>query len=227
MKKCFIAVLLIVLTVCSVGYADIDKDILFNGIPWGIGGQELLDSMAEKGLKAGIVDESSMPIWTYDFRNEWQYNVSDTGYYIGYYYYDDHNTKIGGYDLDTILQYAYYDVVDGKLNKPNCHYYKTEISFDIDYELVDRSYEDLKGKLSNLYGEGTETQVYLVDTDYTYTVWKGTNNTAVCLYKSHGEETQFLHLMYGITDIENTLNTVREAYVNSVPPADENDYNGL
>ena len=227
-KIVFLTVSLILLS-CTLSYAnaDVEKDIVFNGIPWGINGSDLLEQMEKKGFRAGTVDESSMPIWTLDFRNDWQYNVKDTGYYIGYYFRDDHNTKIGGYELDNILQYAYYDTSDGKLNKPNCHYYKTEISFDVDTELVGRAYDDLKGKMTTLYGTGEEATSFILDTNYRYIIWKGTNNTAACLYMSEGKENNYLHLMYGITNCEETLNHVREVVVNSIPLSDPDDYNGL
>ena len=224
----FLAIALAVFLILSTSaIADVDKEITFNGIPWGIGGQELIDTMSQKGFRAQRAEESSMPIWTYDFREDWKYNVADTGYYIGYYYYNDNKTKIAGYELNNIMQYAYYDIKDNKLNKPNCHYYKTEIWFDIKNELVERAYEDLKNKLTNLYGNGTESKVYLIDTDYIYTVWKGINNTAVCLYMSEDKDNNFLNLMYGITNCEETLKFVREIYINSIAPADENDYSGL
>ena len=227
MKKLIIIVLVMSMLHGTLAIADTEEEILFNGIPWGIDGRELLEKMSEKGFIAQQADETSLPIWTYDFRNDWQYNIDNAGYYIGYYYWDEHKTKIGGYDISNILLYAYYDIVDGKLDKSIGHYYKAEISFQLDNELVFIAYSDLKRKLSNLYGDGTEATSHLIDTDYNYTVWKGSNNTAVCLYASNSKNSNSLNIMYGITNCEEVLKLVREAYINSIIPADENDYHGL
>lgn len=209
---------------------DHEGEIVFAGVPWGIGLTDLQACMQYKGYNFNlrIVDAAySLPVWTYDFRHDWEYNVKDSGYsvYIG------SGTTIAGYNVDYIYLYSHYDFGNNYINtdKDASHYYMAEIHLALEYEHVDRSYEDLRAKLDSLYGQHQEVSFHSVDYTYTYSVWEGANNTAVCLYKGVKDDDDFRHLnlMYGRTDSDKILAALDAVRVSLIPPADSSDTSGL
>lgn len=196
--------------------------IEFHGIPWGISVNELESSLEERGIVVNaddIKNDASMPVWSYTFRNSFMNNIESTGYQISLYYYSAYDEKpsIAGYPVKEMQFYSHYDIDDGVLSQEadDSHYYMAQIGFDVSDERTPAIYDDLYNKLTGLYGEGVENSTFEVETTYTYTVWEGMDNTAVCLYRSESTSSdyQFLNLWYGNTTIEETLLNVRKLVV--------------
>lgn len=236
MKRFFaLLTLLVFMMTCPSALA-----IEFHGIPWGISVSELESALEERGLVVNgddIKNDASMPIWSYKFRNSFMNNIDSTGHKISLYYYSDYDKKpsIAGYPVEEMEFYAHYDITDGVLsqNAGDSHYYMAQIGFDVNDERTPFIYNDLCNKLTGLYGEGVENSTFEFDTTYTYTVWEGLDNTAVCLYRSESTESdyQFLNLWYGNTTIEETLLNVRklvvEKQIQQQVQAAANDTTGL
>ena len=109
--------------------------------------------------------------------------------------------KIADYPLkNLILTFAY----DGE--------YKL---IAVKVELIKGNYDDLKAKLTKVYGEGEHKET---EEGIWSTVWKGDNNTAVLLY-SDSEGLDYT-LMYGRLDAAEILS-------NCLAPADPDDVSGL
>ena len=231
MKKILAILLALCIFLTSTAIADTTDPIVFHGIPWGISIDEVAAILKDKGIPIDADEfylDADMQLWTYDFGDNWQYTTEKTGHRIvSTFWYDD--VKIAGYNIRSIEIYAHYDITDDVLKKEtgNSKYYMASIWFDISDELAMPAYSDLSEKLSALYGTGAEDTVSSRTMEYTYTVWYGANDTAACLYRSEGEEYQFVNLMYGHKNIEETLQKVRQMVINSQVQSIENDITGL
>lgn len=249
MKKFFVFLLALVLFVPSA-FAGTDKEIVFHGIPWGISVNELVDSLQQRDISVSSSDiesNASMEIWTRKFQSDFGEKVDSTGYRIWLYYLeleDQQSVKIAGYPVFSIELYAHYGISSGKISfdAESSNYYFATIHFASDDKLsmglhgderTVQQYSDLCNKLSSLYGKGEEYTVTLSGTIYTYTIWNGANNSAVCL--SHSDTTssltgynyQELDLMYGKTDCEQTLREVRRLVIEHEVQSVADDSTGL
>ena len=215
--------------------ADTDTEILFHGIPWGISVNELVVQLKQRNIpvsSSNVETDANMAIWTYQFRNSFMNDIESTGHKISLYFYSNPGAvKIAGYPIQDIQFYAYYGFDDGiiKLDADNTEYYFVHVQFDVSDEMALGVYADLHKKLSALYGNGVENTIKIVETTYTYTVWNGANNTAVCLYRSvsTSSDYQFVHLMYGKTDCEQTLRKVRRLVIEYEIQSVADDSTGL
>lgn len=234
MKKFFVLLFSLMLF-AHAALADTETEIVFHGIPWGISVNELVDQLKQRNIPAQSVDieaDASMAIWAYQFRNSYMNNIESTGYNIPLYFYSNPGAvKIAGYPVQDMQLYAHYDITDGtlKLGANDSKYYMVLIQFDVSDEMAVGVYADLHKKLSALYGNGAEDTTKEVETTYTYTVWHGANNTAVCLYRSVSTSSnyQFVYLMYGKTDCEKTLREVRRLVIEHEIQSVADDTTGL
>lgn len=234
MKK-FFAFLMVLFLFAPSALADTESEIVFHGIPWGISVNELADQLRQRNIPVSSGDieaDANMAIWTYQFRNSYMNDIESTGYKIPLYFFSNPDTvKIAGYPVQDMQLYAHYDITDGiiKLDADNSKYYLVSVQFDVSDEMALGVYADLHQKLSSLYGNGVEDATKIVETTYTYTVWNGANNTAVCLYRSvsTSSDYQFVHLMYGKTDCEQTLREVRRLVIEHEIQSVADDTTGL
>lgn len=235
MKKCCFFLIVVLITCINMASADTSNNIVFHNIPWDISISELATELENRGITVGrndISNDASMPVWTYSFRNSFMNNITSTGHKIALYYYgDDEQVSIAGYPVQELQLYAHYDISDGILKQEadDSRYYMTQIWFDVNDEKTIAIYNDLVNKLTTLYGDGTEDTTFIVETTYTFTVWKGSNDTAVCLYRSESNSSdyQFVHLMYGKTSIEEVLRNVRKLVVEEEVKSVADDITGL
>ena len=237
MMKKIVCAFLVVVLMASVSFAtaDTNENIVFHGIPWDISINELASALKERGIPVGyndISNDANMAVWTYEFRNSYEHDIETTGHKISRYFWnDDVVVNIAGYPVQRMEFYAHYDITDGVLKQDanESRYYLTNSWFDVDDEMAVSVYNDLSSKLTRLYGNGSENTTYIVDNTYTYTVWNGANNTAVCLYRSVSDSSdyQFVHLMYGKTNIEETLQNVRKLVIEKQVQSVAEDVTGL
>lgn len=234
MKK-FAIILLPLFLFLPSALADTDTEIVFHSIPWGISVNELVDQLRQRSIpvQSGDIEaDASMAIWAYQFRNSYMNDIESTGFEIPLYFFSYPDAvKIAGYPVQDMQLYAHYDITDGilKLDADNSQYYMVSLQFDVSDEMAVGVYADLHKKLSALYGNGAEDTTKEIETTYTYTVWHGANNTAVCLYRSvsTSSDYQFVHLMYGKTDSEQTLREVRRLVIEHEIQSVADDSTGL
>lgn len=233
MKRLF-AFFLVLFFVVPTALADTDTDIVFHSIPWGISLDELTQQLKDKGIPSSAIDvynDDNMAIWTYRFRNDYQYDIECTGHSIHVNLWFNDSVKIAGYPVNTMEFFTHYDISNNTLSKSTdaSHYYMTKIWLSVSDEMAVDVYNDLYKKLTTLYAEGKTDTIKEVETTYTYTVWHGANNTAVCLFHGVSDSSDFqsVHLYYGITDIEKPLQTIREYVIQEQVKAVQNDMTGL
>ena len=191
------------------GYAFADEEILFHSVPWMSNEIITRQKLEESGLICGEMHR--LPFEQEDFVYLVEY--VDTGFICPDYimglekvtYSSDLKKlvkgKIAGYAVENLrLTFAY----DGE--------YKL-IAIKVD--LLNSSYDDIKTKLTKVYGEGLEM---LTDEGISSVIWKGDNDSAVVLY-TQGEGLPF-DLVYGRIDAVEILK-------NCLAPADPDDVSGL
>lgn len=229
MKRRFIIPLtsfFVLILLLNVSLADVEQEITFNGIPWGTSITNVNQKLVELGYSNDKPDETSLHTWPYHWQSDYKHTVKDTGLSLNTSYWSDDTHKIAGYVVGWTTMLAYYDYDDEKVNidEDKSHFCQAIIQFSIEYELVDKAFEDLKSKLTTLYGSSVQA---IVDDEAKAFEWYGTNNTAVRLEQRNGKDYKYIYLIYGITNIDSILNEVREAVVKSIPDADPNDFSGL
>ena len=230
-----LACALVCMMISCNAFADTEKQIEFYGIPWGISITELVDELKERNIPVNednVSHDANMAIWSYEFRNSYVNDIKETGYKMLLNYSGNKSApKIAGFPLKSLEFYAHYDIADGNLNRDENKsiYYMAEIWFDVDDEMAVSVYKDISDKLTSLYGEGKENMTFITDTTYTYRVWNGADDTAVCLYRSESNKNnyQFVHLMYGKTNIAETLHNVRNLVIEKKIQDISNDTTGL
>lgn len=198
-----------------------DKEILFNDIPWGSNPTTVSELMGEDMF---LSKDSFVKNW------DFAYSPYTTGSHQGGHILYDSNVEVAGYSVDATMYFLYS--VDAGLNRSveASQFYLASYEFNV----VDlgATYDDLKKKLTALYGEGTEEidtsthyQVAVVGDGYsgTYDVlkkvstWVGKNDTQVVLVCSILLDdvdvftSEFLQLTYGKTDIDSQIEAINEA----------------
>lgn len=197
MKKVCLLVMVTALIFC-VSIASAESEIGFNDISWLSDESDVLKALMEKGfVRQGITVSMSNEDCKYLVANErlgyqprtnkdyeklcFSMNLSE--YAKG---------KVGGYPVkNMILTFAY----DGS--------YKL---ISIRVELLDGKYEELKAKLTKVYGDCESFSIEDEETESN--IWKGENNSAVMLY-TESEGINYT-LMYGRTDAVEILQKCME-----------------
>ena len=224
MMKRIVAFLLSMLLLVPIASADTDKEIVFHGIPWGIGLDELSTQLKQRDIPTnGIETGADMHFWDYQFLSVTEDHVDSTGFYMYFVDYDD-TVKIAGYPVRSMYFYSHYGVTDGKisLDANDSEYYLVNISFAASDEMVAGIYSDILNKLTKLYGSSTES----APGRYTQAVWYGANDTAVMLYRSSGEY-QYVCLIYGKTVSKQELLELRRLVIEYEIQSVEDDLTGL
>lgn len=166
-----------------------DKEILFMDIPWGTSFTDVDKSHGELDLW-GITGEGYMT-----------YSVDEIilGDYQGIEFeYDDINiignafngeTEVAGYTTSEVSLYFAYNIVDGKLNKIEEESSLYGARYVFLTENLQETSNDLKQKITSIYGEPqketTDTDIY--DNQYTYTYWYGQNSTVLVMKTQNSE----------------------------------------
>ncbi len=228
MKRVISVVMAFLLVLCYTYHskAETEKEIEFSGIPWGISITEVNNRLVEMGYSKDEADDTSLHTWPYHWQSDYRHTVKDTGLSLSTSYWGDDTHKIAGYTVNWTTMLAYYDFDDTMVNREpsKSHFCQAIIEFDIDFELVDRAYDDLKTKLTKLYGEPKQN---IVDDEAKAFEWYGANNTVVRLEQTNGKDYKHIYLIYGITSIDEILSELRNTIVKTAPPADPDDLSGL
>lgn len=190
-KRLFLFTTMFTIAVCSSTMAKEDeKEILFRDIPWGTSYTEV-DSIL-----------SDLDIWNLSGEAFQTKSIEDIilGDYQGIdFEYSDINIianamngkiDVAGYTTDSVELYFAYVPNDGVLNKTE----EESALYGAQYVFLPRNLkemsDDLISKLSSLYGEPEDTfnDTDFLDLKYTYTYWKGANDTEVVLKTQDSSE---------------------------------------
>lgn len=234
MKRFFIFLVVLMLFV-PAALADTETEIVFHGIPWGISVNELADQLRQRNISVSASDiknDEDMVFWGSQFLSVSDDRFDTTGHKISLYYWNDPGkAKIAGHPVQELELYSHYGIADGKisLDANDSKYYLVNIWFDANDEMVVGIYDDLLTKLTTLYGNCTESTFKTSSSNYTCATWHGANNSAVILYRSVSDSSgyQFVHLIYGKTDSEQTLREVRRLVIEHEIQSVADDSTGL
>lgn len=166
-----------------------DKEILFMNEPWGISYTEFKNNHGELGVwdltgesyRTFSVDEIVLG----DYKGlDFDYNDINI---VGNCY--NGEIDVAGYKTKDITVYFAYTISDGVLNQNLSDSALYGARYEFDSLNLEEMYADLTEKLTDLYGEYSNTSK---DTDlygnvYTYTYWYGQNDTMVVLKSLNSE----------------------------------------
>ena len=225
MKKLVVICILLVSMFVSANA----EEILFRGIPW-----DSSMSDVKRALNVDYFftrDDVIIRRWenieeTVDYKHMSDYPSGWIGLYYGF---GETGLKVAGYNVASMQVNCIYGMKDdttvdrGIDNSRLCSaYYVFEV---INYET---SYDDLKAKLTSLYGEGVESEDFGSgyyasangNGEYNYTckttTWIGENDTAVKLYLSFDDVdnpllmNDQLALYYGNTTMDKEIDKLQE-----------------
>lgn len=171
------------------------QEITFMDIPWGTSYTEVNKSHPQMDLFAYAGD--SFKTYSIDDIVLGDYQGIDFEYddinIIGYSFAEK---EVAGYTTNNISFYFAYGMVDGVLlqTEENSKLYGGQYVFET--KNLENMAEDLKNKLSSIYGESDK---FIEDNDfmgnhYTYTYWYGDNDTLVVLKTLNAEEDDEIYL---------------------------------
>ncbi len=241
MKKMLCLVLSLMLLFACSALAEEEKEITFQGVPWGSSAEvtlqawidngfvregmekNRLESLSKYGLDASYVEYLSqgdcIGIAT---RQEYQNTIGGV-YYLNQL--GNMDKEIAGYKIN------FYD--GGMTGYYACDDSKSSllaVSVVLKADNTEEAYSDLTAKLTTVYGDyeavNFEVSPYLYGWDGSCNVWKGANNTAVVLGMYYGE----VALFYGTLDAQEILDAYYAEYqANLVPEPTVNpaDTSGL
>ena len=220
-----IAMLCFFVSICSIDcFADTDKDIQFRNLQWGMNIDEVKNSLSNLG---SWMENDGYALNPWEAEDVIIYtNRSDNGWLCQCY--NTRELKVAGYQVNSIYLFFCYGLSNETValkNREDSELYMAGYELSVkDYE---GTYEDLKQKMSGIYGEGIESVeygggAYVASnnewTRYNTTTktieWKGENNTAVRLVGSWDDmETRSasssgVSIMYGCKNFDNKLKII-------------------
>ena len=198
MKKLAAILLALILTLaCTAALAETtDQPILFRGIPWGISYEELSGQVALTGLEESFVTLSTKYLIE---RNDDEDPYSGTYFTVYADYTDEGEDAIGdvaGYELCYArLFFARTLDGDGNVAKDEAHTALYGATYEVYAQPVDpavektpsQALEDLRAKLTSLYGEPEITGKR--------SVWRGAEGTLLSLFPD-GNSSNYIHIYY-------------------------------
>ncbi len=225
MKKMLCLVLSLMLLLSCSALAEEEKEITFQGVPWGSSKEETRQIWIDQGFVKPNPPAGSGSNGNYGFSFSAE---GDLVYFSGS---DDtmccHSFKISALEVTTLASY--------ELNKV-CEFYACDRVEDgtalmmvlVELKVSDgeAAYDDLTAKLASIYGqyEGLTWEDY----GMVVNMWKGANNTVVVL--APDGNTGLVTLLYGTLDAEKILGEYEDRYQATIPtpvPVDPTDTSGL
>lgn len=197
--KRILTLFIILVICCSVIISSAEaKEILFRDIPWGSNLNFFKESIGMENFDPYI---SYLDLWSR--WNDVYFSSSDiTKYETGYCFMsgDDCNLSVAGYKVFTFGAEFVFGITDeGKLDRSKDAVCLAEADYSFKSEDTEKTYEDLKNKLTSIYGD------FEVENDKSI-IWKGDNNTAVRLLRSEN----LVYIRYGKEDLEEQMHQVEE-----------------
>lgn len=200
MKKATIvlAVLLLVSLSFPCALAKTDKEIAFRNIPWGSSYREAVAALDKDGLS---IDSG----WKFDTYTATAENLifdefNSFDYSVGFCKtnaYDAKPLSVAGYKVeDTKAYFVFVPSTDGSFQADE----ENSVFFAAEYELevkdVDAVLEDLKGKLSSLYGNDFAKKETDFISQTTWYSWKDDQGNIVSLQGEKSDRRSEIHIWY-------------------------------
>lgn len=228
MKRLFVIIVVAIMLACSFGYADTDKEIKFRNITWGINIDEVKQVLSDIDFWN---DEKGYALAHWDDEQDYYFGREENGW-LGWCFNSSNDPlKVAGYPVSMIYLYCAYGVDEkGSVlrDRESSEFYMASYLFDV----IDTqgTYEDLKDKMTKLYGEGVETTEFGYGSynagnsewkGYKSTImtveWNGANNTGVVLTGRWDDRDTGVNygnrviLLYGKTDYDMKLTMIEKA----------------
>lgn len=195
------------------------EEILFRGIPWGMGITEVIEILRVEFQWDEVMygEDTLHRIWDYHVPFSDSFLTNNLlGYnhipenVCGYYYSLPHRIPVAGYDYVDATIYAHYDLQGSDIDTSvdSSKFYAAEYCFEA--EELSATYKDLVDKLTYLYGDGEIVEDNEEITDgFPIIRWDGDNNTALSIraklgfdYKDRSGE---VYLNYYKTDCDEII----------------------
>ena len=196
MRKKFVMILALTSIFSSVTpvFAKTDKEILFRDIPWGTNFNDTCTFIPEADLYGSTMEGLSAET-VENVLNGLKYgddNDYDGAICFCASPFVSPNIDVAGYPIYSMNLYYTYSVENGiSFDEGNTVMYGAQYEFEEPQDL-DLMYSDLSSKLSEIYGEPSDTSNYTspFGTKEQYTSWYGANDTSVALKSyDYGDET--------------------------------------
>lgn len=201
-----IAFVLMVVMIAVLSCSALADEITFRNIPWGCTAAEFLKEMK---VDLRVIDSSRLEYWSKWNFSGWsssQITEYETGFHLYEWGEDDINLKVAGYNvLEIEAHFIYSETEDGHLDRNTNAGRFQKVSYTFKFEDVESAYQDLKEKLTKVYGEGS------VENESSF-LWTGDNNTQVRLVWSNdpNNDYHFISIRYGKADMDEDLAHVDE-----------------
>lgn len=204
--------------------SSIEREILFRDIPWGSDSFSAKESMEQSGITSNFVWKNmNMPSVEHLFVIDFYSSVPNAGNTA--YFYD---FEVAGHKVSQACMNFMYKVENGIVDRNTDELYSAVYTLDVaDHQTV---YDSLKQKLTDLYGEGEESESsrkgLILAGDYSggykykilETTWNGANDTFVTLrWTSNTNDAASVQqecgimIAYGKSDADKKLDALREA----------------
>ncbi len=219
MKRCLSAfIALLILLGCGSAVADdaYEEPILFRGIEWGASYTDTL-----KGLPAGVTMYALRNSEYWYTMDDYMFTSSNMAYHaeIGAYAYARasslNGVKVAGYDVSKIdLYFAYLPGDDGLLVKDKEHTSLFYAYYCLEPKDPNAVFEDLKTKLTSLYGDVDYEQTKSSIISYEQALWNGADGTMVSLIREdYSSGSHYIYIKYGFKGGNDLLKAAYEAAV--------------
>lgn len=213
MKKATIILVVLLLVSLSLpcALAKTDKEVVFRNVPWGSSYREAVTALDKDGLS---IDSG----WKFDTYTATAENLifdefNSFDYSVGFYKTNAYNAKplsVAGYEVeDTKAYFVFVPSADGSFpaDEENSVFFAAE--YELEVKDVDAVLEDLKGKLSSLYGNDFAKK----ETDFifqrTWYSWKDDQGNIVSLQGEKSDRRSKIHIWYtwgGANDLLQSAN---------------------
>ena len=229
MKKLVSVILISMMIFCLVAETANADEILFRGLPWYSSMTEVKASFADDSILVDEIDEALQVLYSKIDGNMRNISYGITGYpagWVAYSYLEGMDFNVAGYGLSDMMIYCCYGLDENNVDRDinSSRFYLASYTFNV----VDKqgAFDDLKGKLTSLYGSGIENDVessyYAIGENGFEEIpftehrieWLGDNNTAAVLVYSESAlgnsdlYHQYLVLTYGKTDSDAMVQAV-------------------
>ena len=150
-----LTLLMLLTSFLSIAYADVDKEIVFRGIPWGTSATEFLALIQKDNLGGNLYDNYPLYSWEHGEKR----NLDDPVCSLkdaGYKYYTFPDATVAGipiYQIEAYFTYTYDEHYLYKAPEQSSLYLAEYSLKPVD---IGMAYPVLKDKMTALYGAGKE-----------------------------------------------------------------------
>ena len=220
MKKVILLVMSLCFVIMCVSFASAEGSnnvlITFRGIEWGTPVGDISDKIPD-GVKFFNPDLVSQLVsaknFLYDGNND--YYKGPVAYSVSARSSSLKNMKVAGYEVSGM--YMYFAIVPGADGLPTENVSDSALVmayYKIEPKDPDAAYEDLCTKLTGLYGDADYSYEKSPYITYKYTVWYGSDGSAVSLVKEdYPSGSHYIYIKYAAANADEVLKKAYDALV--------------